>query len=338
MISIALDVMGGDHAPSEVIKGALLALKEYPIKLYLVGQETSIKENLSKLNATNIDNIEIVHASEVISMSESPSSSFRKKKDSSIQVGLQLVKDNKADAFVSAGNTGAILTASTLILGRLPHVQRPALTSLFPSQYGPFLLLDIGSNVDSKPSHLAQFSVMGSFFSQEVLGIDKPRVGLLNIGEEEDKGDSLTLAAHELIKKLPINFTGNIESKDILFSSADVVVCDGFVGNSILKFGEGLEELFTDFFKKEAKHSFRSLLGLLILKPAFKRFKKLFDYNEHGGAPLLGLNGVSIVAHGKSKAPAIKSAIRIAIQTVEHDVVGKIEETLEKTYSSIEDK
>jgi glycerol-3-phosphate acyltransferase PlsX len=321
--------MGGDHAPGEVLQGAYLALKELGIHLVLVGPEDVITQEINRIPHWPKEGYSIVHAPDVVGMSESPSLAFRKKKQSSIQVGLNLVKNNEADAFVSAGNTGAVMAASLLTLGRIPGVERPAIATVLPSMTGPFIMLDMGSNVDSKPQHLVQFGIMGHYFSKLLFNVTKPRVALLNIGEEEDKGNHATLEAYPVLKETKdIFFIGNLEGKDILLGKADVIVCDGFVGNAILKFGEGVTGLFLDFFKTEAKASLRALFGILLLKPMLTRFIKRFDYQEYGGAPLLGVNGVSVIAHGKSKRVAIKNAIRIAKQTVESDIVGKIAEAL----------
>ena len=326
--------MGGDHGPYINVRGAVLAVNKLPIHIILVGKKELIEKELASTNWPK-DKISIIHASEVVTMSESPVKSFREKKDSSMQIGLKLVKENKAEAFVSAGNTGAILTTSLFILGRCPGVERPGLAATLPSKKHPFVMLDMGSCVDSKPSHLCQFAIMGHHFSSSVLGIKNPKVGLLNIGEEEDKGDMLTKATYPLLQKLPLNFIGNVEGREITLGKADVVVCDGFVGNNLLKFGEGISKLFTTFFKQESKTSWLSLLGLLLLKPAFKRFKKQFDYDEYGGAFILGVNGVSIVAHGSAKEKAIKNAIKQALIAIENKTVEKISRSISK---SIEDQ
>jgi glycerol-3-phosphate acyltransferase PlsX len=321
--------MGGDHGPSEVLQGALLALLEFPITLALVGPEDVVQSALKGIPSFPIERVDVVHAPDIVGMAESPTLAFRKKKNSSIQIGLQMVKEGRADAFVSAGNTGAVMAASLFTLGRISGVERPAIASVMPSQIGPFVMLDMGSTVDCKPQHLAQFGVMGTYFSQLLLKVPKPRVALLNIGEEPDKGNAATLEAHTLLQNnTSIHFIGNIEGKDILQGKADVVVCDGFVGNALLKFGEGVTSLFTDFFKAQAKGSILSLIGLLFLKPALKRFMKSFDYQEYGGAPLLGVDGVSIIAHGKSKRVAIKNAIRTGFEAVEQDIIRHISEAI----------
>jgi len=320
--------MGGDFAPEVNLDGALLASQSLAIKITLVGPESLLKEKIKEYPNWPHDRIVIHDAPEVVGMSESPTLSFRKKKNSSIQVGLNLVKEGKADAFVSAGNTGAAMTASGFILGRLPEVDRPVLAGILPSEKRHFVMLDMGSNVDCKPHHLAQFAIMGNFFAKNILGIQNPSVALLNIGEEKDKGNSLTLTTYKLLEKMNLNFHGNIEGKELTKGKVDVVVCDGFVGNSMLKFGEGISKLFMDFFKREAKTSLLSLIGLFLLKPAFKRFQKKFDYDEYGGAHLLGVNGISIIAHGSAGKVAIKNALKTAMLGVENKVVEKIKSAI----------
>jgi glycerol-3-phosphate acyltransferase PlsX len=317
--------MGGDFAPKEVIDGAYLAVKELDVKIILVGPLNILENEIKRFKDWPANSIVLHEATEVVTMGESPSNSFRKKKNSSIRVGLNLVKEKKADAFVSAGNTGAVMTASLLVLGKVKNIDRPAITAILPTKQSRAVVLDMGSTVDCKASHLAEFAQMGNIFSKHILQIDHPKVGLLNIGEEEEKGNSVTQEAYSIIKGLDLNFVGNIEGKDIFEGKADVVVCDGFVGNSLLKFGEGVVDLISTFFKSEAKKSLLSLVGLCVLSPAFKRFRKRFDYAEYGGAPLLGVNGVSVVAHGKSHAVAIKNAIYQAKLAVENKVIERIE-------------
>lgn len=328
MIHIVLDAMGGDFAPEVNLDGALLATQSLAVKITLVGPQVLLEEKIKAYPQWPSEKIVIVDAPEVVGMSESPSLSFRKKKNSSIQIGLNLVKEGKADAFVSAGNTGAVMTASSFILGRLPEVDRPVLAGILPSEKRPYVMLDMGSNVDCKPQHLVQFAVMGNFFAKNILDIHKPTVALLNIGEEKDKGNTLTLTTYKLLENMDLNFVGNIEGKELTKGKVDVVVCDGFVGNSMLKFGEGIIKLVMDFFKKEAKTSLVSLVGLFFLRPALKRFQKQFDYEEYGGAHLLGVNGISIIAHGSAGKIAIKNAIKTAMVGVENNVVEKIKSAI----------
>ncbi len=322
MIKVALDVMGGDLGPDEVVRGAALAVAELGVEVVLVGPDAVVNAAVSANAEAYRNKFTIVNAPEVVEMGESPSKSFRQKKESSIRVGLELLKSGRVDAFVSAGNTGAVMTASTLVLGRIEGVERPALAAILPSKKGPFVMLDMGASVDSKASHLVQFSRMGISYSRLVLGLESPRVGLLNIGEETEKGNQLTQTTHELLQAdESVNFVGNVEGKYILSGIVDVVVTDGFVGNSMLKFGEGTVDLFFEFFKTEARRNWRSLLGLLLLKSSLKEFQKRYDYSEYGGAPLLGVNGVSVVAHGRSDANAIKNAVRQARDAVDTRLV-----------------
>ncbi len=330
MIRIALDAMGGDHAPSVVVEGAVLAATQLDVYIVLVGPEDVISSELSRFPNYPKDRISISHAPDVVGMSESPAVSFRQKKNSSIQLGLKLVKEGYAQGFVSAGNTGAVMMASTLVLGRIPGVERPAIASLIPTKAKrPVVVLDMGASVDCKPEHLAQFATMGSFFAQSVLGEARPRVGLLSIGEEPEKGNQMVHAAYDLIAELPLNFMGNVEGCDILAGTVDVVVCDGFVGNVLLKFGEGISSALFDHFKDAARSgSWRYQLGLLFLKPLLKQIHCQYDYEEYGGAPLLGVNGVSIISHGRSSAVAIKNAIRLAANDVRGGVVANINKAL----------
>lgn len=329
MIKIALDAMGGDYAPEELIKGAIFAVEEYKdIEVVLVGDEEKISSFLTK-GKNNPPSISIMHASEVIGMDESPVQAVKDKKSASVNVALDLARANVVDAVVSAGNTGAFMAAALFKLGRIKGIERPAIATIFPNGFSQVILLDMGANVDNKPSHLKQFAEMGSLYAEHILHISNPRVGLLNIGEEKEKGNQLTQATWPLLEKANINFIGNVESKEILSGDVDVVVCDGFVGNLILKFAESMSLRVIDFFKTEIKKSIITKLGALLLIPALKSLRKMIDYDESGGAPLLGLDGICIKAHGRSKAMAIKNAIRIAKTAVKEDIVSclrKIEE------------
>ncbi|MFC1770287.1 phosphate acyltransferase PlsX [Candidatus Margulisiibacteriota bacterium] len=325
-MKIAVDAMGGDFAPGEIIAGVHLAIKENPIEIVLVGDQGRLEKAISAIPGFPYENVSIVHASENVEMSDSPMESFKKKKDSSIRIGLELIKDKRAQGFVSAGNTGAVMLASTMLLGRISGIDRPAIAAVLPRKNGKVIVLDVGSNVDCKAKYLAQFAKMGSVYAEIVLDIKSPKVGLLNIGEEKSKGNFLTQSAFSLISGTSLNFIGNIEGKDVLSGHVDVVVCDGFVGNAILKFGEGATNLFADFFKNEARSSLMSKIGLLFLKPALRRFKKEYDYIEYGGAPLLGVSGISIIAHGKSKSIAIKNAIKICVKSINNNIVERISE------------
>lgn len=323
MTTVVLDLMGGDHAPSSAIEAIHLLAKEKGLKLIIIGLQKIIDE----LDLSLYSNISSVYAEDVIEMDDSPALAFKTKKKSSVHIGLNLVKEGKADAFVSAGNTGAVMAASMLILGRIPGVDRPAICTWFPTVSGRAMVLDLGSTVDAKAQNLLQFAIMGHHYAKISLNIDNPRVGLLNIGEEVEKGNQLTQATFPLLKDSKLNFVGNVEGKDI-FSEADVVVCDGFLGNVVLKFGEGLMGFVFDKLKAEINQSWLRKLAAWILKPAFYTLKKLTDYEEYGGAPLLGIKGVSIIAHGKSNSKALKNAVLAAKKLVEQDLVSKIEKAM----------
>lgn len=323
MIKIALDAMGGDFAPEEIVKGALQALKENTdIEIILVGQQEKIQKLLQKYHAVN--RISSVQAAQVIGMDETPVQAVREKKDASINVALKLLKDKKAQALVSAGNTGAFMAASLFKLGRIPGVERPAIATVFPTGESIVLLLDMGANVDNKPKHLLQFGEMGSLYAEHVLHIQNPRVGLLNIGEEKEKGNELTQASWDLLSKANLNFIGNVESKEVLAGKVDVVVCDGFVGNLMLKFAESVAVTVFNLLKQQISKSFLAKIGALFLYPSFKSLRKKIDYDEYGGAPILGVNGICIKAHGRARAKAIKNAIRVAWEAAREDMVGCI--------------
>lgn len=316
MIRIALDAMGGDFAPVETVKGAVLAAQELPVEIILVGNQPQLAK-LSKLK--------IVHAAEVIGNNESPVAAVKQKKDSSINVAISLVKKGEADAVVSAGNTGALMAAGLFGLGRIPGVERPAIATIFPTPTGPILLLDMGANVDCKPKHLQQFAEMGSQYAEHVMHINNPRIGLLNIGEEKEKGNELVVQTWPILSaNQKINFVGNVESKEILTGRVDVVICDGFVGNLILKFGESITDFVLSLLKKEMTKNFITKFATFLLLPALASIKKSVDYDEAGGAPMLGINGIVFKAHGRAKAKAIKNALRVAYEAVKEDLVGCI--------------
>jgi phosphate acyltransferase len=311
-MNVVLDAMGGDHAPTVNIDGAVETVRESEdIHVTLVGDEATIRKEL-KGRKYNVERISIVHASQVVEMHESPSLAIRKKKDSSIRVGIGLVKTGKADAFVSAGHSGAVMGTSLLLLGMSKGVDRPAIAALMPNLSDTFVLLDVGANVDCTPENLHQFALMGNIYCKLILGREKPKVGLLGIGEEDIKGNELTKEAFKLIKESSLNFIGNIEGKDIFSGKADVVVCDGFTGNIALKVSEGLAETIIKMLKREISSITAGRLGYLMLRPAFRNFKKKTDYDEFGGAPLLGINGTSIISHGRSSSKAIRNALRVA--------------------------
>jgi glycerol-3-phosphate acyltransferase PlsX len=330
---IALDVMGGDFVPASTIEGAILVAKEYKHKILLVGPEKSITMEMLKhskqCNPISL-NMEIINATEIISMDEHPAKAVRHKKDSSLSVCAKLVADGKADAFVSMGNSGAVMAAALFYLKRIDGVLRPAISTFFPTIDGHCIIADAGANVDCKPEHLLQFGIMASLFCEKVTGIKRPKVGLVSIGEESTKGNDLTLTAFNLMKKADINFIGNIEGRDIPKTRADVVICDGFVGNVILKFGEGLTEMMLNLVKKELKHHPIVWVSLPFLWLAIKDLRKKVDYSEFGGAPLLGVNGVCIVGHGSSNAKAVKNAILAGAVAAEHNLAFEIKEAIAK--------
>jgi len=324
---IAVDAMGGDYAPRVVVEGAIQAARKNRYEIILVGDETRIKEEMKNYRTSFLP-FSIHHSSEVIGMDESPAIACRQKKDSSIVVATRLIKEGMADAMVSAGNSGAVMASALMTLGRLPGVNRPAIAVLIPTLRGLGVVLDVGANVNSTAKDLLQFAVMGSIYMQRIMNKEAPRIGLLSIGAEEAKGDEVTVEAHRLLRQSGLNFVGNIEGRDILKGKADVIVCDGFVGNILLKFGEGIAEEFVNLFRDEIlKYPFRKM-GLTLLRGVFRDIKKKVDYTEYGGAPLLGVDGCSIICHGSSNAKAILNAIRVAGEFVEKRINQQIKESL----------
>jgi glycerol-3-phosphate acyltransferase PlsX len=331
MITIAVDAMGGDHAPRPEVEGSVLAAQEYGVRVLLVGQPNVVRAELARHPRPPVP-IEIVPASEVITMEDHPAQAFRRKKDSSVHVGARLVKDRVADAFVSAGNTGAVMTTAKFIMGTLASVDRVALAAPFPNAKGGVsVLLDVGANVDSKPEHLLQFGVMGEIYYRVTFGSRKPRVGLLSVGEEEMKGNELTRAVYDRLKALPVHFVGNVEGGDLFSGKVDVIVCDGFVGNIALKICEGLAMEVVKFLRKTYKSSFASQVGYLLSKGAMKGIRQTMDYSEYGGAPLLGVRGVCVIGHGRSNANAVKNAIRVAAGLARGRINERIEQELSLT-------
>jgi len=331
---IALDAMGGDHAPHATLDGACLALAKHPeLYLTLVGDEARLRPLLKHhgLVGELASRTEIVHASSVVTMEDKPTSVLKDKKDSSIRVATQLVREGKADGVVSMGNTGAAMVASVMVIGTLDGVDRPCLAGVFPNMKGrPTVLLDVGANVDSKPEHVAQFALMGAVYAEEVLGIAGPRIGLLSVGEEDSKGNETTKAAAAYLREIDINFGGNAEGRDIWNGKFDVVACDGFVGNVVLKSSEALAEGIIKGLRDSINQSLRAKLGGLLAKKAMKGFMKKLDYAEYGGAPLLGVKGVSIIGHGRSDGRAVANAIRAALRACEHRVNDHIQESLHR--------
>ena len=329
MVNVAVDAMGGDNAPAEVVKGAVEAVGEDKrVRIFLVGREPVIREELGKYTY-DTERIEVVHTSEVIETGEPPVNAIRKKKDSSIVKGMKLVKEGRCDALVSAGSTGAILVGGQVIVGRIKGVERPPLAPVIPSAKGVSLLLDCGANVDARPSQLLQFAKMGSIYMESVIGVHNPRVGLVNIGVEEEKGNALTKETYPLLQNCPeINFIGNVEARDIPLGVADVLVCEAFVGNVVLKMLEGVSGVLISKIKEGMMGSLRSKIGALLVKPALKNTLKSFDTKEYGGAPLLGLNGLVVKTHGSSKAIEIRHSILQCIAFKEQNIIGKIKDQI----------
>ena len=334
-MKLAVDAMGGDNAPTEIVKGAVLAARNFSCEIILVGDENKIREVLKSEDDWENLSLKIHHAAEVIEMGEHPADAVRNKKNSSIVVATNMVKVGEADAVLSAGSTGAAVAAAQLILKRIHGIGRPAIASLIPTPHGVTLMLDAGANVDSKPEHLLQVGIMGSLYAEHVLGKKNPRVGLLNIGEEETKGNEQVKEAHQLFKNSStINFIGNAEGRDIPKGNFDVVACDGFVGNVVLKFGEGLAKTIFELIKEAIEDGgISAKIGALLLTPALKNLAKRLDVTEYGGAPLLGVDGCCIISHGSSDAKSICSAIRVAIEYVNGNVLGHIKNALEKEYN-----
>jgi glycerol-3-phosphate acyltransferase PlsX len=331
MVTIAVDAMGGDNAPKAEIEGAIEAARALPIRIILVGREEVLKRELAKHNWSGLA-IEIRNATEVVTMEDSAAKAVRGKKDSSILVTSRLVRDGTAQGLVSAGNTGAVMATAKMVLGMVHGVHRPALASAFPTVTGnPVVVVDVGANVDCQPRMLAQFAVMGEVYSRVILKRDRPRVGLLSIGEEEQKGNDLTRAATPLLKALNLNFVGNVEGRDIYTGQTDVIVCDGFIGNVALKVSEGLVDVIKHMLKESLQATLARRLGALLARSAFMDFRKRVDYSEFGGAPLLGLRGVCIICHGRSTPKAIKNAIRVASEFASGRINEQIEEELARS-------
>jgi len=324
---VAVDAMGGDHAPVAEVAGAVQAARLWDVPIILVGDETRIREELSAHDCRGLD-IGIRHASEVVGMHDSASDAVRKKKDSSIRVAFELVRNGEAHAVVSAGNSGATMAAGMFVLKRIKGIDRPAIATVMPNLKDQTLVLDAGGNVDCKPLHLKQFAVMGAVYSRQILNKPSPRIGLLSNGTEEGKGNDLTRDSHELLKKTDLNYVGYVEGRDVYNGQADVVVCDGFVGNVLLKVSEGLAEAIGSMLKQELGKRWFSKIGYLLARPAFKAFKKKVDYAEYGGAPLLGINGVGMICHGGSNPRAIANAILFARDYAGNKVIEKLAEQL----------
>jgi glycerol-3-phosphate acyltransferase PlsX len=332
-VYVALDAMGGDKAPGEIVLGAVQAAREYALGVYLVGNENVIRTELARHDTSGLD-LPIVHTDEVIEMDEHPANAVRRKKNASMTLALQLVRDGKALGAVSAGNSGAMMAASLFTLKRIAGVERPALGGVFPTRDSACLIIDMGANTDCKPEYLQQFALMGSIYMERIFGIQSPRVALLANGEEESKGNQQVIETHRLLKAsasaMGLNFIGNIEGRDIPTDAADVVVCDGFVGNVVLKLSEGISEVLIGMLRAQMTSTLVNKLAAAVLLPGLRKVFKRLDYAEYGGVPLLGINGSAIVAHGRSNATAIKNALRVARQTAETGVAEAIAEGLSK--------
>jgi glycerol-3-phosphate acyltransferase PlsX len=318
--------MGGDHAPGEIVAGAIRAQAELGVEVLLVGEPQAIESSLKQHSDSS--KIEIVPAEDVVAMDEEPLVSLKRKPKASINVAMDLVKQKRADAVVSAGHSGAAMAAALLRLGRLKGIDRPAIGAVFPTMVAgkPVIVLDVGANVDCRPKYLEQFAVMGSVYSQYVLGISEPKVGLLNIGEEECKGNDLAIRTHQLLQENPrVTFIGNAEGRDVLSGNFDVIVCDGFVGNVLLKFAEAVGEIVLQILKEELPQGLSGQLGTALLKPNLKRIKQRIDHAEHGGGLLLGVDGVCIISHGSSQAPSIFNAVRLAKEAIDNQVLERIQ-------------
>jgi len=331
-VTIAVDAMGGDHAPGVNLRGTLAALEDSPnLSAILVGDEKLLRTELEKLKTPHSSRLRIVHADEVISMEDHGASVIRKKKNSSIHVGLRLVKDKQADAFISAGNSGAVMAGALLVLGRLADVERPAILIKLPTAEGYIIILDAGANVDCRPSHLLQFAEMGHVYAQTIEKIDRPRIALLSNGSEDHKGNELTRATHESLRdRKDIHYVGYVEGNDLFKSVTDVVVCDGFVGNVVLKTAEGLGETVFQWFRKEVKHDLLGMVGVVLMRKILHKFKDKFDYQPYGAAPLLGIDGMVLISHGRSTDVAIRNGILTAKRGVEQKFTQIVSDHLEK--------
>jgi glycerol-3-phosphate acyltransferase PlsX len=337
MTTIALDAMGGDNAPQAEVEGAIQAAKHHQVRVILVGREERIKQELAKHEGWQSLPLEIRHASEVITMEDSAAKAMRAKKDSSIRIASRLVRDGEADGVVSAGNTGAAMATAKMVQGMIPGVERPALASAFPTATPDryVVVIDVGANVDSSAKMLSQFAVMGEVYSRVIFRVAKPRIGLLSIGEEEHKGNELTHETTRLLKAMPkLNFIGNVEGRDLYTDRADVIVCDGFVGNVALKVSEGVAEVIRHMLRDSLQATITRKIGAMLARSAFAEFRKRIDYSEFGGAPLLGVKGVCIISHGRSNAKAIKNAIRMAKDFAEGQTTQTIEAELRSQTSN----
>lgn len=327
---IIVDGMGGDNCPDAVIEGCVEALKENKsIEIMITGPEELLNEKLKNYQY-DANRFKVINASEVIGTNEHPAMAVKRKKDSSLVKALRMVKDGEGDAVISAGSTGAFLTGATLVVGRIKGIKRPALAPVMPGKNGPFMVVDCGANVDCRPEYLLQFALMGTAYYKSVMGVENPKVGLVNIGAEEEKGNELTKATYQLLKESGLNFIGNVEPRDVTSGDVEVLVCDGFVGNTILKMYEGVSSNIFSILKKEVYSSTRTKIGGIFMKPVFKKFKTDYDYKAYGGAAFLGVNGVCIKAHGSSDGRAIKNAIKQGVKFYENQLIEKIKVGLDE--------
>ncbi len=329
-MKIAVDAMGGDFAPQAVVAGAVQASKEFGVGVILVGIQQTIEAELKKHPAASSLPIEIRNASQVVDMLDSPATVFRRKKDSSIRVANELVKQGEAAGVISAGHTGAAMATSLFVLGKLEGVERPAIATFMPTVKGTCIVLDVGANVDCKPFHLLHFAIMGEVYAKYLLKNPNPKVGLLSIGEEETKGNELTKEAFKLLTETSLNFIGNVEGRDVMSGKADVVVCDGFIGNVVLKLSEAVADTIAYMIRENIGDNLIRKLGYFMMRPAFRALKRRVDYAEYGGAPLIGINGISIISHGRSSDRAITNAIRVAAQLARSEVNRHIHEDIKK--------
>ena len=332
---IALDVMGSDRGPAEMVAGAALAVRAAEVHITLVGSKEQVQPALEKEGISHL--VEFVPTSQVVTMSDSPIEAVRKKKDSSVVVAFELLKKGVVDAVVSPGNSGAVMAAAIKYLGRLKDISRPGIASVFPTLKGPVVVMDVGANVDCRPKHLFQFGIMASAFSRIMFGIEKPRVGLLSIGEEGGKGNALVKSSHALFQSSGLNYIGNVEGRDTFVGDVDVIVCDGFVGNVCLKLSEGLAEAILAMLKEEIGKTFKARMGYFLARQAFSNFKKRVDYAEYGGAPLLGFNGTGVICHGRSNKLAIKNALLVADGLARNQVNAHILTMLENNMPVLAD-
>jgi glycerol-3-phosphate acyltransferase PlsX len=331
-VRIAVDAMGGDHAPAAVVEGALQAAREFGYRILLVGREVEVRAEVRRAGGAASE-VEVVHAADVVEMHEPPVLALRRKKQSSIRVGAHLVREGRADGFVSAGNTGAVMAGSKVALGTIHGIDRPAVCAILPNLKGRSVWLDVGANVDCRPHHILQFSLMGTLYAREILKVPSPRVGLLSIGEEDTKGNELTKEVFREMQGAGLNFIGNVEGRDIFNGNCDVIVCDGFTGNVSLKAIESVAEMLLVFLKNELNGSLLAKAGMLLAYPALRRYKRTIDYAEYGGFPLLGVRGSVIIGHGRSSPKAIKNAVRACARCVESRVNDRIQEVMAREHA-----